>query len=168
MKKFSIYLSIIIVLFAALYVIDALSQREQNQALADDAQRLYHTTPNNLKESTKSQLQDENYQSIILPDDLQQKLNNEESLFVYFFSPECPYCVATTPKLMPIVNELGITVYQYNILEFSQGWADYNIDSTPTLVYFENGKEIDRLVGGIVDGSSITTETYRQFLEQYK
>lgn len=166
MKKFSIYLSIIILLFVALYAFDYLSQRAQNSAIAEDAQRLYNTKPDKLRDSTKKQLTDENYQSIILPDQLAERLDNKETLFVYFFSPECSFCVETTPKLMPLANQLGIEVHQYNILEFTQGWNDYNIQSTPTLVYFEDGKEADRIVGGIVEGGSNTLDTYRQFLER--
>lgn len=166
MKKFFIYFSIIVILFASLYAIDAFSQSKQNAALADDAQRLYNTTPNKLRDSTKAQLQDPNYQSIILPDQLKERLDNGETMFVYFFSPECPYCVATTPRLMPLAEQVGATIYQYNLLEFGQGWSDYRIESTPTLVYFENGQEVDRLVGGIVEGGQNTLETYKQFLER--
>lgn len=166
MKKFLIYFSIIVLLFVGLYAIDALSQREQNLALADDAERLYNTSPDKLRDSTKAQLQDENYQSIILPDELKQRLDNEESLFVYFFSPECPFCVSTTPQLMPLAEQIGVTVYQFNVLEFNQGWAEYQLQSTPTLIYFENGKEADRLVGGIVEGGANTIGTYQQFLNR--
>lgn len=175
MKKFSIYIGIIVLLFASLYFLDQWSNKaeleaelKQNEAITTDAQRLYKTTPENLMASTRSQLKDENYQNIILPDELEQRLNNKESLFVYFFSPECIYCAHTTPKLTPIATETETDMKQYNVLEFNQGWSDYNIESTPTLIYFKDGKEEDRITGGIVEGGEQSEATYRAFMQKHK
>ena len=46
-----------------------------------------------------------------------------------------------------MAEELGIDLVQYNLLEFEQGWDDYNIESTPTIVQFKDGKEVARIVG---------------------
>lgn len=165
MKKLGIYLGIITALFIILYGVDYFSNQQVNSKLAEAAQRLYGTTPDKLSEFTREQLNDENYQSIILPDELAEKLANKESLFVYMFSPTCAYCKQTTPELNELAEEMDITYYQFNVLEFQDGWDTYALDATPTLIYFENGEEADRLVGGIVDEQ--TRETYRNFFEKY-
>jgi thiol-disulfide isomerase/thioredoxin len=158
MKKLAIYLGIIVLLLIAVFAI--------NQATANN---IYGIPTGKLSPETRELLDDPNYQKIIVPDDLEAKIRNKEDFFVYFFSSTCPYCRATTPVIMPIAEELGIELHQFNLLEFSTGWRDYNIESTPTLVYFKEGREADRLVGGIKMGGSDAghdPETYRQFFEK--
>ncbi len=70
-----------------------------------------------------------------------------EDVTVYFYSPTCPHCQRTTPIVDPLSKEMGIDLVQYNLLEFEQGWDDYGIESTPTIVQFKKGKETARIVG---------------------
>ncbi|KUP09579.1 thioredoxin [Bacillus coahuilensis m2-6] len=100
-----------------------------------------------LDASTLEILDDPNYQNVILPDELDEKLENGEEVTVYFYASDCPHCRSTTPILVPITDELGIDMVQYNVKEFEQGWIDYNIEATPTIIHFENGQEVSRLVG---------------------
>lgn len=100
-----------------------------------------------LKQETIDQLDDENYQNIILPDDLKAKVESGEPVTAYFFSPTCSHCKAMTPVLMPIVEEMDVDVVQYNVYEFDQGWDDYRIEATPTMIHFEDGQEVSRMVG---------------------
>ena len=55
-------------------------------------------------------------------------------------------CKEATPILTPLAEELGIDLVQYNLLEFEQGWDDYDIEGTPTIVQFKDGKEVARIV----------------------
>lgn len=158
MKKLAIYLGIIVVLFGAAFAINQMS-----------ANGMYGKPDSSLHSETRSLLDDPNYQNIIVPKKLKEKIKNKESFFVYFFSSTCPHCRSTTPVMNPIAEELGIEPDQYNLLEFKEGWKDYNIESTPTLVYFKNGQEADRLVGGVkVDdsGAGHEPEDYKQFFER--
>ncbi|NDI36431.1 thioredoxin family protein [Chengkuizengella sediminis] len=164
MKKLIIYSSIVIVLIASLYFVNQLSENQAYVKYEEDAERLYQTSPKDLKPETREQLSDENYQNIILPDQYEEKKENGDSFFVYFFSPTCSHCEYTTPLLNPIAEEVGVELYQYNVWEFEQGW-NY-IQSTPTIIYFENGEQKDVLVGGISDDAK--AEEYKQFLTDYK
>lgn len=130
---------------------------------------LYGMPESKLNSATRELLTDENYQNIILPEALDEKVANKESFFVYMFSPTCSYCKQTTPQIMPIVNELGIELHQFNTLEFKNYQAKYNIEYTPTLVYFENGVEAARIVGGVSADSSTgsTLDDFRNFFETY-
>jgi thiol-disulfide isomerase/thioredoxin len=165
MKKLSVYLGIIVILFGVLYAIDYASDQQINRKLGDAAQRLYNTTPDRLTKSTRELLNNKDYQKIILPEELADKLAAKESLVVYMFSPECPYCRATTPVLNEIAEEIGADYRQLNVFEFQDMWSTYKINATPTLIYFENGVEAKRLEGGI--GGNNTRETFKQFLQAY-
>ena len=148
MKKLAIVGAVVVVLFAAIIV---LTNMKNSDKLKDNP---YGT--NELKQSTIDLLSNENYKNIILPDALAEKVASGEGVVGYFFSPECSHCMNYTPKMMPIAKELEIEVNQLNLLEFDS-WETYNITATPTLIYFEDGKEFARIEG---DASE---ETTRQF-----
>ena len=139
MKKLLIIGGAIAAVFVLLIVLTNMSN---DKKLADNP---YGTE--DLEQETIDQLDDENYQNIILPDDLKAKVESGEPVTAYFFSPTCSHCKAMTPVLMPIVDKMDVDIVQYNILEFEQGWEDYQIEYTPTMVYFEDGKEVSRMVG---------------------
>ena len=138
MKKLLIIGGIIVAVFALIIVLNNMSN---NNKLADNP---YGT--DDLKQETIDQLEDENYQNIILPDDLKAKVESGEPVTAYFFSPVCVHCKAMTPVLMPVVEDMGVDLVQYNIWEFEQGWEDYKIEGTPTIIHFEDGKEVSRLM----------------------
>lgn len=164
-KKLLIYLGIIVLLFVLLFALNSYTRNASLAKYEDKALELYDTDPKNLRNSTLKQLDDPNYQNIILPDELEKRLNDGEDLIVYFFSPECSYCVASTPILSELVDEVGIDVLQYNVLEFEQGFKDYQFTSTPTTIVFKEGKEVDRVVGGF--SAPHLREQMKQFLQHY-
>lgn len=139
MKKLMIIGGAIVVFFILLIVLTNMSKEKK---LVDNA---YKT--DDLKPETIDQLDDVNYQNIILPDDLESKIESGEPVTAYFFSPTCPHCRAMTPVLMPIAKDMDVDVVQYNVHEFEQGWKDYNIEATPTMIHFEDGQEVARVVG---------------------
>lgn len=139
MKKMLIIGGVIAVIFALIIVLTNMSN---NNKLADNPY-----DKENLKQSTIDLLDDENYQDIAVPDEVQKQIESGEPTTVYFFSPECVHCQATTPILMPVANDMDVDVLQYNLLEYEQGWQDYFIEATPTLVHYENGEEVARWVG---------------------
>ena len=140
MKKVIIFATVVVLLFAA---IAYLSNKQQTEK----------TSGNNpygkdeLHPATADQLKDPLYQNIITPTELDEKLKKEDSVTVYYFSPICSHCKVTTPILMPVVEELDEQIYQYNVLEFKQGWDELKEDGTPTLIHYKNGKEISRISG---------------------
>jgi len=139
MKKLLIIGSAIVAVFILLIVLTNMSN---DKKLADNP---YGTE--DLKQETIDQIDDENYQNIILPDDLKAKVESGEPVTAYFFSPICPHCKAMTPVLMPVVEEMDVDLVQYNVYEFEQGWDDYQLEATPTTIHFEDGQEVSRMVG---------------------
>ena len=139
MKKLMIFGGIIVLLFGALAIVTNMSQAN-----------LVEGNPygkNKLHPETIKLLNDPLYGNLILPTELEQELAQRDDLFVYFFQSTCPACKETTPVLVPVAEQLDIDLKKYNLLEFNQGWADYQIEFTPTLVYFHQGEEVDRITG---------------------
>lgn len=140
MKKVIIFLVIVIALFVA---VGFLTKMQNEEKVSED--NVYKK--DTLHPETAAQLDDPHYQNIILPDELEEKLNNNENVTVYFFSPTCPHCVRTTPIVAPLSEEMGIDLVQFNLLEFEDGWDDYQITETPTIVQYKDGKETERITG---------------------
>lgn len=139
MKKMLIIGGAVLAIFALIIV---LTQMSNSEKLANNP---YDT--DDLDPATIDQLDDENYQNIALPEEVAEQVESGEPTTVYFFSPTCPHCQTTTPILMPVAEDMDVDVLQYNLLEYEQGWTDYFIEATPTLVHYENGEEVSRWVG---------------------
>ncbi|WP_085992782.1 thioredoxin family protein [Oceanobacillus senegalensis] len=154
-KKMLAIVGVIAVLVIALFFV---VQYQNNQALKG-ADNPYGTT--DLEQATIDQLDDPNYKNQILPDELSERLENGEDVTVYFYSPTCVYCQNTTPYLVPLAEENGIDMKKYNLLEFGEEGIPYQIQSTPTLVHFENGEEVGRIVG------QRSEEEFQAFFDEY-
>ncbi|WP_250130283.1 thioredoxin family protein [Jeotgalicoccus sp. WY2] len=74
-------------------------------------------------------------------------VNSGEGEFVYFWSPTCSHCQEATPLLTEALDSNDGEVTQLNVLEYEDAWETWNINATPTLIYFENGEEVERLEG---------------------
>ncbi len=153
MKKLAIYGAIVIVIFISLAVVTSMKQTKQAEGNPFGKSTLH---PETIK-----LLDDPNYQNIILPEELERKLANKEDVTVYFYQSTCPYCKELTPRLVPLAEELGVDLVQYNLLEFQEGWEQYDIESTPTVVHFEDGKEKGRITGAVAD------EEFTAFFNEY-
>ncbi|WP_047982488.1 thioredoxin family protein [Ornithinibacillus contaminans] len=154
-KKILIIIGVVVVLFVALYFV---LDYKNNKAL-EGSNNPYGT--NDLDQATIDQLDDPNYGNQILPDELDEAVESGEPLTVYFYSPTCVHCQNTTPILAPLAEEMNVDMKKLNLLEFSDKVTRYGITSTPTLVYYEDGKEVYRLVG------SQTEDVYTAFFEEY-
>src|SRR5699024_11690109 len=100
-----------------------------------------------LHQETIDQLDDPLYQNQITPDALAEKLDAEEDVTVYFYSPTCIHCQRTTPVLVPLAEEIGVDIKKMNLLEFEDEWNTYDIEGKPTLIHFSDGEEKDRMSG---------------------
>ena len=154
-KKVLIFIGVIVLLFGALYFVVTY---QNNQAMEDN-DNPYGTT--NLEQPTIDLLDDPNYDNIILPDELDDQMTNGEDVTVYFFSPTCQFCVETTPYLAPLAKDNDIDMKQFNLLEFGQEGRQYAIESTPTLIHYEDGEEVARIVG------QSSEEEFQSFFDEY-
>lgn len=155
MKKLLVIGGVIIALFI---LIIFLSNKSNEAKLKDNP---YGTE--DLNKLTIDLIGNKNYKNIILPENLFEKIDSGEPVTAYFFSPDCPYCMEMTPRMMPIADEMGVHVYQYNMLEFGALAKErYGIESWPMLVHFRDGKEVGRMSGAQPD------ENIRMFFNEFE
>lgn len=153
MKKIIVFLAIIVLLFVGIAVLNSVQNKEKVQG------NPYGT--NDLDQATIDQLDDPLYDNIILPEELEEKLENGEDVTAYFFSPTCPHCQRTTPIVAPLAEDMGVDLVQFNLLEFDNGWNQYRIESTPTIIHFEDGVEVGRIAGATGE------EEFKEWFETY-
>ncbi|GBF74474.1 thiol reductase thioredoxin [Paenibacillus sp. 598K] len=159
MKKMGIFLGIIVILFAAIFVL--------NKSNVND---LYKKPVSELNPQTRAILDDPNYQNIILPDELESKIASSDGTFIYYFASDCSFCKQTTPVLMPIAEQAGVDLPQFNLREFDSYFQKMGIQFTPTLAYYENGALVDKMEGGVaVDGGTgYTEQQFADFFNKHK
>ncbi|PAV29281.1 thiol reductase thioredoxin [Virgibacillus profundi] len=154
-KKMLIFIGVIVVLFAALFFV---TNYQNNKALEDN-DNPYGTK--DLDQATIDQLDNPDYGNQIMPDELTESLDSGEAKTVYFYSPVCVYCQNTTPYLVPLAEGNDIDMKKFNLLEFGNEGNAYAIESTPTLVHFEDGEEVARIVG------QRSEEEFQAFFDEY-
>ncbi|MUK90096.1 thiol reductase thioredoxin [Ornithinibacillus sp. L9] len=154
-KKMLAIIGTIVVLFAALlFVINY-----KNDQAISNSDNPYGTK--DLNQATIDQLDNPDYGNQILPDELEDKIDSGEAVTVYFYSPTCVYCQNTTPYLVPLTEDLGIDMKKLNLLEFPSEGNKYGIESTPTLVHFEEGEIVASIIG------QRTEEEFTAFFNEY-
>ncbi|MED4219521.1 thioredoxin family protein [Priestia megaterium] len=140
MKKMLIFLGFIALCFIIFQAYTPISNSQ-----FDGKNTVYQKE--HLHPKTIEQLKDKNYKNIVRPEVLNKLLNSQKYNYVYFYRSTCTYCKKATPKLNSISETLHIKLQLYNLEEFDQGWDNFKITKTPTLVVFKDGKELKRLEG---------------------
>lgn len=86
---------------------------------------------------------------------LNEKLNDGDSFILEVVQTGCSNCTAFTPKFEKVLEAYNLTAYSLNISDLSPEDSNdflskYKVDGTPTVMFFEKGKEtstLKRLVG---------------------
>ena len=71
-----------------------------------------------------------------------------------FYSNSCGYCHMLTPILQQLAKEYAgrLKIGKLNIDRSPTTASRYNVMSTPTMILFDRGKEVDRLLGAMQKG----------------
>lgn len=77
-------------------------------------------------------------------------MKSNDLVIVEFFSPTCPHCKRFTPKFTKVSDQFpDVTFGLVNSLENHDLSTACEIRGFPTVVFYSNGKEIDRKLGEI-------------------
>jgi len=146
-KIFYGIIALVVIIFAGVFIFMS-SGSDDPESLSESGYYPYtDKEPGELEGSTIDKLDNEDYQHNKTPDEVKETVASGEGEFVYFWSPTCVHCEAATPFLMDAFNSEDQDITQLNVLEYQQAWQDYQIEATPTLIYFEDGEEVDRFTG---------------------
>ena len=76
-------------------------------------------------------------------------LQSEQPVLVDFWATWCRPCIAITPAVEEIANELSgqAKVFKVDVDQNQDLAMKYDIMSIPALLVFKGGKEVDRMVG---------------------
>lgn len=158
-KIFYIIIALVIVIFAGTFFVMNSQSGDYDYNPYTDLEAEELTGP------TVDTLEDENYHFNYTPAEIEEIIQEDES-FVYYWSPTCPACQQATPLLVEAFDNQDAELNQLNIFEYEQHgidlWQPYAIEATPTLIYFENGEEVDRITGNPGD-----VETYETFITEH-
>lgn len=80
-------------------------------------------------------------------------LKSDKLVIVDFYATWCMPCQMLTPILVEIDKENeDVEIFKVNVDENQETAIRYDIVSVPTLIFFKDGKEIDRQVGLVEKG----------------
>ncbi len=76
-------------------------------------------------------------------------LEAEGPVLVDFFSPTCPPCRKLAPRISSIRGKYKgrAGIYKVNVSETLDIARPYHVRSIPTVIFFRNGEETDRVIG---------------------
>jgi len=81
--------------------------------------------------------------------ELKEKLENKEDIVLEIVQTGCHNCTSFSPKFEEVLEEYKIEAYSLNISlldEDGKKWLDeYEVDGTPTVIFFKGGKEISKM-----------------------
>lgn len=82
-----------------------------------------------------------------------EKINDGDSFFVYFYSPQCAYCKKASPLLNRKLKNSHIACYGIDTsVEENKDHALFNsinLNEIPALIKYENGKEVKRIISDL-------------------
>lgn len=86
---------------------------------------------------------------------LNQKIENEDSFILEVVQTGCSNCTAFSPKFEKVLEKYDLNAFSLNLSDLGTDDANafldkYKVDGTPTVMFFEEGKEtstLKRLVG---------------------
>ncbi|MBE7126428.1 thioredoxin family protein [Bacillus mycoides] len=134
MKKMLIFGGIIIALFAAIF---AVTQMEEKNA----------STSQKIDNATSQTDGSGYYTNKISLSDLQKNLKEKKEETVYFYQTSCVHCQKLSPIVVPMAKDLNVDMKVMDIEKLDAPWDEYKIKGTPTIIHFKDGKEVSRISG---------------------
>lgn len=67
---------------------------------------------------------------------------------VMFSAPWCGYCRRLHPMVEKVSGEIFIPIYEVNCDDDKELAERFEVEIIPTLIFFRDGKELDRIIGG--------------------
>ncbi|PEB56545.1 thiol reductase thioredoxin [Bacillus pseudomycoides] len=132
MKKMLIFGGIIIVLFAAIWAVTNMEDKNK--------------TSNEVKSEAKSE--ENYYANTISLEDLRKNIADKKDQTIYFYQTDCIHCKKVSPIVVPLAKDLNVDMKVIDIeKEPDVVWDEFKIEGTPTIIHYKEGKEVSRITG---------------------
>ena len=112
-----------------------------------------NSTYNNYKvtSSGKASSNVKTYKSLTY-EEYDKKIKNNDTFLLFLWQTGCSHCESFEPKLKSVISNFNLEVYGLNMADLSEDeYAKVKnktfISGTPTMVYFDEGKNDEKLVG---------------------
>ena len=98
---------------------------------------------------------------------VEQKIQHQESFYLYTGRESCPYCQEFAPKLARAVDKTGATVYYLDSENIDKtSWNNFKttvgFKTIPNLTYFTNGTAYERLQNASQDSVEVIESFIRK------
>ncbi|MDR1528758.1 MAG: thioredoxin [Puniceicoccales bacterium] len=82
-------------------------------------------------------------------DSFEETITKSEGVVVDFWAPWCGPCRALAPILAQAEEEVAdkVVIAKVNVDECQELAERFGVQSIPTIIFFKNGKEVNRTVG---------------------
>ena len=92
--------------------------------------------------------------------DLEKMIDNKESFILEIVQTGCSHCQEFTPRFQAVLKTNDIKAYSLNLYNLTEEESDkFNelttISGTPTVLFFEDGKETSNRIYGAVNNEKI-------------
>lgn len=92
---------------------------------------------------------------------LEEIISNKESFILEIMQTGCSHCEEFTPRFKVILKENNLEAYSLNLYNLTKEERDKfnelttSVSGTPTVLYFEKGKETSHKLNGAVNNDKI-------------
>ncbi|MDR2432917.1 MAG: thioredoxin [Puniceicoccales bacterium] len=82
-------------------------------------------------------------------DSFEETINQSKGVVIDFWAPWCGPCRALAPILAQVEEEIAanVVIAKVNVDECQKLAEKFGIQSIPTIIFFKNGEEVNRMVG---------------------
>ncbi len=102
------------------------------------------------------------YSNKISLEDLNKNIEDKKEQTIYFYQTSCVHCQKVSPIVVPLAKDLNVDMKVIDIENLNEPWDKYNIQGTPTIIHFKDGKEVSRISG------EQSKEKFKEWFEQTK
>jgi thioredoxin 1 len=86
---------------------------------------------------------------ILTDDTLQEAMDRNSRLFLYFWAEWCGPCKRFSPIVSEIKEEKSLNLFKINSDENPKSSEGFNVTGIPTILVIENGSVVDRVTGAM-------------------
>ena len=93
--------------------------------------------------------------------DLETLIDNKDSFILEIVQTGCRHCEEFSPRFRKVLKDNNVTAYSLNLYNLNdEDMEKFNdlttsVSGTPTVLYFEDGKETSNRIYGAVDNEKI-------------